>query len=252
MSKISKEDKRKKVTDWLVSAVNDVIKGYNTNGELLREMLDGLSLADFESYIRNFKVKPNSGVKRSILAYYLPNLSKHKISIARLFDLHDKIGRPASQRLVMTDSNTGVKYLTPHLYPIVILPVRRQSQTIDKKASIPSGQQPIDELTHQPVQSSKGSSVTQPEIGSLAGRNLDATLYELLNVRGGNEVARREFRRQLINSGSGSLDSLRGIGSIKSVDTLSVYLNGMHLGNNTNPDTKVPEDELRRYRAKIN
>lgn len=245
---MSKVDKRKEVTDWLVKAVDDVIPGYKKNGELLREMLDGLSLKGFESYLKNFK--PDEGEKRSILPYYLPNLSKHRLSISRLFDLHDRIGRPASQRLIMTDANTGVQYLTPHSYPIVVLPVRRQSQTIVKKASIPPGLQPIDELTHQPVQSSKGASITQPEIGSLAGRELDATLYELLSARGGNETARREFRRQLINSGAGSLNSLRGLGSIKSVDTLSIYLNGMHIGNNTDPNSKVPEDELRKYRAK--
>ena len=247
---MSKDLKRKKVTDWLVKAVDDVIPGYTTNGELLRSMLDGLSLKEFETYIKNFK--PDKGSKRSILPYYLPNLSKYRISISRLFDLHDKIGRPATQRLIMTDADTGIKYLTPHAYPIVILPVRRQSQTIVKKASIPEGQQPIDELTHQPVQTSKGASITQPEIGSLAGRNLDATLYELLNVRGGNEVARREFRRQLINSGNGSLNSVQGLGRIKSVDTLSIYLNGMHIGNNVDPDAKVPDDELRKYRTKVN
>lgn len=250
MSKLTKEEKRKKVTDWLVSAIDDIIPDSKENGKLLRGMLEGLSMTEFDSYMRNFK--PAEGVTRSILPYYLPNLSKKRLSISRLFDLHDKIGRPASQRLVMTDAHTGLKYMTPHTYPIVVLPVRRQSQTIDKKASIPTGQQPIDEITHQPVVSSKGSSITQPEIGSLAGRELDASLYELLNVRGGNETARREFRRQLISSGSGSLESLRGMGSIKSVDSLSIYLNGMHLGNNTDPATKVPEDELRRYRKKAN
>lgn len=243
--------KRKKVTDFIVKAVNDIIPGYNENGRLLQEMLESLTDSEFDAYIRGFRNPPGNEEKpRSILPYYLPNLSKHRLNIGRLFDLHDKIGRSASQHLIMHDPLTGLEYVTPHTYPIVVLPVRRQAQTIAKKSSIPSGRQPIDELTHQPVQTSKGASLTQPEIGSLSARGLDNTLYELLNVRGGNEEARREFRKQLLDTGEGNLDSLSGVGTIKSIDTMSIYLNGMHLGNNSNPDTKVPEDELRRIRRK--
>lgn len=219
---------------------------------MLREMLDSLSEKEFDEFIRGFKNKPGEDhtKPRSIIPYYLPNLSKHRLNIARLYDLHEKIGRPADQQLIMDDSLTGIEYLTPHKYTIVTLPVRRQSQTIAKKSSIPSGRQPIDELTHQPIQTSKGASLTQPEIGSLAARGLDNTLYELLNVRGGNETARREFRKQLLESGEGRLDSLSGVGSIKSIDTMSIFLSGMNLGNNSMLDSRVPEDELRRIRKK--
>lgn len=242
---------RKQVTDFMVRAVDDIIPGYKKNGEMLREMLDSLSASEFDNYIKGFKRDPGKDhtQPRSIVPYYLPNLSKHRLSISRLFDLHEKIGRPASQRLIMYDALTGKEYVTPHAYPIVVLPIRRQSQTVAVKSSIPSGRQPIDQLTHQPIQTSKGASVTQPEIGSLAARGLDNTLYELLNVRGGNEVARREFRKQLLESGTGSLDSLSGVGTIKSIDTMSIYLNGMHLGNNSREDSHVPEEERRRIRS---
>lgn len=244
--------KRKKVTDFIVGAVNDIIPAFKDNGIMLRETLDALSDKEFDEYVRGFRNTPGADhtKPRSIIPYYLPNLSKHRLNIGRLFDLHDKIGRPARQRLIMSDALTGMEYLTPHLYPIVVLPVRRQSQTIAKKSSIPSGRQPIDELTHQPIQTSKGASLTQPEIGSLAARGLDSTLYELLNVRGGNETARREFRKQLLETGEGSLDSLSGVGTIKSVDTMSIFLNGMNLGNNSTMDSRVPEDELRRIKRK--
>lgn len=244
--------KRKQVTDFIVKAINDIIPAYKENGVMLRDMLESLSDKEFDQYIRGFRNKPGGDYTkpRSIIPYYLPNLSKHRLNIERLFDLHEKIGRPATQRLIMSDALTGMEYLTPHEYPIVVLPVRRQSQTIAKKSSIPSGRQPIDELTHQPIQTSKGASLTQPEIGSLAARGLDSTLYELLNVRGGNETARREFRKQLLESGEGSLDSLSGVGTIKSIDTMSIFLNGMNLGNNSKLESRVPDDELRRIRRK--
>lgn len=244
--------KRKTVTDFIVKAIDDIIPAYKENGKMLREMLESLSDSEFDDYIQGFKREPGKDPNkpRSIIPYYLPNLSKHRLSISRLFDLHDKIGRSASQRLIMYDALTGREYVTPHEYPVVVLPVRRQSQTVAVKSSIPSGRQPIDELTHQPIQTSKGASMTQPEIGSLAARGLESTLYEILNVRGGNETARREFRKQLLETGSGNLDSLSGIGTIKSVDTMAIYLNGMHLGNNSRIDSRVPEDELRRIRKK--
>ena len=244
--------KRKEVTDFIVKSVDTIIPGYKTNGELIRTMLDAMPLSEFEAYIKGFRRPADAPPDqvRSILPYYLPLLSKHRINIKHLFKIHDQIGRPAKQRLIMSDPVTGLEYLTPHEYPIVVLPLRRQSQTMYNKSSIPEGRHPIDDTTPQPVSTSKGSSITQPEIGSLAGRNLDDVLFEFLNVRAGNEVARREFRKQLIDSGSGSLQSVSGLGSIKSINTLSVYLNGMCLGNNADPKTKVPEDELRRIKQK--
>ncbi len=244
--------KRKEVTDFIVNSIDDIIPAFKENGKMLREMLESLSDKEFDEYIKGFKREPGKDhtKPRSIIPYYLPNLSKHRLNITRLFDLHDKIGRSASQRLIMYDALTGKEYVTPHTYPIVVLPVRRQSQTVAVKSSIPSGRQPIDELTHQPIQQSKGASLTQPEIGSLAARGLDNVLYEILNVRGGNETARREFRKQVLETGSGNLDSLSGVGTIKSVDTMSIFLNGMHLGNNSNPNSRVPDDELRRIRKK--
>lgn len=242
--------KRKAVTDFIVKAIDDIIPGYKKNGEMLREMLESLSDSEFDDYIKGFKRDPgiDHTKPRSIIPYYLPNLSNKRLSISRLFDLHGKINRSASQRLIMHDQLTGKEYVTPHEYPIVVLPVRRQSQTVSSKSSIPTGRQPIDELTHQPIQQSKGASLTQPEIGSLAARGLDSVLYEILNVRGGNETARREFRKQLLETGSGNLDSLSGVGTIKSIDTMAIFLNGMHLGNNSNPDTKIPEEEIKNIR----
>lgn len=243
-------DKRKKVTDFIVKAVEKIIPADKVNGKMLREFLDGMSLEAFEDYIRGFdrRLIPGEGRKRSVIPYYLPNLSKHRVNIGHMFKLMDSIGHKPEQRLVMTDPNTGLRYVTPHEYLIVDLPIRRQSQTVSKKNSIPVGTQNTDELTHQPTNQSKGSRISRPEMSSLLARGLDKTIYETMNVRGGNETARREFRRQLISTGTGSLASLRGVGSVRSLETLSVFYNCMHIGNNVLPETRVPENALPRHR----
>lgn len=239
--------KRKKVIDFIVSSVAAVIPKDTSNPELMRKFLEDMTQTQFDSYIKGFapEVITIGDVKRSVIPYYLPNLSKYRISTDHLFKLHDDIGISADgQRLIMTDPNTKLKYVTPHTYTIVDLPGRRQSQTVIKKNSIPVGTQAIDELSHQPTNQSKGSRISRPELSSLLARGLDKTTHELINVRGGNEEARREFRRQLISGGGASLDSLKGIGRVKSLETLSMFYNCMHIGNNVLPDTKVPKEAL--------
>lgn len=238
--------KRKKVTDYILKSVQAVIPKDTTNRDLLSGFLEGLTDTEFEEYIKglNPDIVMRGDTKRNNIPFYLPNLSKHRISIKHMFKLMDSIGHKPEQRLLMTDPHTGIRYVTPHEYLIVDLPIRRQSQTVSKKNSIPVGTQNTDELTHQPTNQSKGSRISRPEMSSLLARGLDKTIYETMNVRGGNEASRREFRRQLVTSGHGSLESLKGLGTVRSLETLSVFYNCMLIGNNVLPSTKVPADAL--------
>ncbi len=241
------KSKRQEVIDFIIKAISDIIPKDKENPTSLRAHLEGMSDSEFDTYMLGFNpdMVSTKSVKRSQIPYYIPNLSKHRVSTDRLFEIHDKLGYSADgQHLIMSDPNTGLKYLTPHTYTIVELPLRRQSQTIVKKNSIPVGTQAIDELSNQPTNQSKGSRISRPELASLLARQLDKTTHELINIRGGNEEARREFKRQLISGGSATLDSLRGLGQVKSLESLSVFYNCMHLGNNVLPETRVPKEAM--------
>lgn len=236
--------KREKVTKFILDNIGKICPDDKTNVELLRKKLTAFTDVEFEAYIRRLgpATTPEQIKQREILPYYVPNLGKFRISIARNFQLVRALGKSMTHRLVMTDGATGLQYVTPHEYPVFDLPVRRQAQTVVKKRSIPEHDQRIDDLTHQPTSQSKGSRVSAPELGSLSSRGLNATIMEKIKVRGGDDAAYREMRRQLIENGECSLAQVSGLGKAKSIDTMAVFFNCMHLGNNLKPETPVPKD----------
>lgn len=137
------------------------------------------------------------------------------------------------QRLWLTDSVTGVKYLTPVRYLVLDLPVRRQIQTLVNKVSIPEDNKHIDELTNQPTGPSKGSAISFPELQVLYAQGLDASIQELVKFRGGDEKGMAAMDKSIIETGGVSLEALRQLGTrAKATETLSVLLKGMHFDNN--------------------
>lgn len=237
---------RQEVTDFIVGHVNKIIPGYKVSGDILRAELDALTNKAFSDFIDG--LKPNAKVKegeaKTVIPFYLPNLSEKKVSIARCFKLARDLGRPLSQRLVMTDPHTGVVYVTPHEYPCMNIAVRRQAQTGFKKRSIPGAKQQIDDLSGQPTALSKGSRISSPESKFLDSRNLLAVQSELVHVRGGALNAYREFKRRLSTTGEVELKDLKGLGPAKSTEVVSAFLNAQHLGNNIVKGTIVPDDAL--------
>jgi hypothetical protein len=236
--------KRKKVTAFILEQIAKFIPGDDTNVKLLGDKLNAMSDPEFESYLKKLKpVKTDEDLKnREFLPFYLPNLSGKRISIARNYQIVRDLGKSLAHRLVMTDPVTGDRYVTPHEYPVYDLPVRRQAQTVVKKRSIPEHNQRIDDLTEQPTSDSKGSRISSPEGVALLSRGLDNTMMEFAKVRGGDGAAYREFTRLLIENGEVSMADLMNLGIAKSTLTAATYFNCMHIGNNLNPATQVPDD----------
>lgn len=238
--------KRAEITDFIVGCVDNIIPGYKKAGELARLEIEQMDDAQFATWVEGLAPKAllAEGVQRSYIPFYLPNLQKEKVSIARCFKIVRELGYSLSHRLVMTDPLTGVTYLTPHEYPCMDIVARRQAQTAYKKRSIPGVRQQIDALTGQPTATSKGSRISSPEAKFLDSRGLVEVQRELMHVRGGAVAAYRAFKKQLFNFGEVDMKDLAGLGPAKSSQVLSAYLNAQHLGNNILPGTAVPEDAL--------
>lgn len=240
--------KRQKVTQLILKNIAKIIPDDKTNVELLKSKLDAMSDKAFEAYLRSLKpaTTPEEIAQRDCIPFYVPNLAKRRISIARNYQIARELGRSLEHRLVMTDPATGLQYITPHSYPVYDLPVRRQAQTVVKKRSIPEHNQRVDDLTGQPTSDSKGSRVSAPELVANASRGLDNTIMEFIKVRGGDNAAYREMRRLLIQNGECTLDQVSGLGRARSTKTAAILFNCMHIGNNLDPDTKVPSDAFSR------
>ena len=89
-------------------------------------------------------------------------------------------------------------------------------------------------MTGQVTGDSKACAVTNPEIHIMQARNLDASLYEYVNVRGGNIANYAEFKRSLEETGTVSLKSLDGSSRTRVSVVAGILLKGMHLDSNFN------------------
>jgi hypothetical protein len=217
---------RKAATAELLRLIDMLLPG-SDNAKLWKERLEKLSDSEFDVYMG----KLASG--EEILSLISPNLAEHKLSVQRNLDIADKLGHKFFQRLWLTDAASGTTYLTPIPYLVVDLPLRRQQQLLQKKIKIPVDTRHVDELTGQPRDESKGSSVTFPEVQVLNAQGLDRSLEEFLKFRGGDEKARIAMERSIVQTGHANQDAIKRTPSRpKSTETLSAFLTGMHLDNN--------------------
>lgn len=196
------------------------------NVELYKQSFAKMSDTAFAAYM----AKLASG--EEVLGLVAPNLDKVKLDIKRNLAIAKELGHEFFQRLWLTDPDTGQVYLTPLPYLVMDLPLRRQVQLLVKKISIPVDNKHVDELTGQPTGASKGSKISFPEMQVLYAQGLNQSIIELMKYRAGDVQGFNAMNRSIIETGHASLESLgRTPTRVKSVQTLSTLLKGMHLQN---------------------
>ena len=216
---------REAATKEIIKWVEEILPG-GGNKEIYEQMLGQMSDKAFDDYMK----KLESG--EEVLPLTAPNLAEKRLSVERNLKIAEKIGHNFFQKLWLTDPHTGTTYLTPVPYLVVDLPLRRQAQLLNKKISIPESSDTADVLTGQATGPSKGASLSFPELQTLHAQGLEKTIEELIKFRGGDEEAYRAMNRELIDTGSVSLDSIETNSRAKSTETLSTFLKAAHIQNN--------------------
>jgi hypothetical protein len=211
------------------SAIADLalIDRSGANSAIMKEQLDALTDAEFHAYVEECRAGKN------YLSIIMDNLNNSKINVENNLAIASKFGIEFFQRIWTTDAATGLTYLTNQKYLVCHLPVRRQIQTLENKISIPSDNQHIDELTDQPRDDSKGAAVSFPELLVLYAQGHSSSIQELMKVRGGDLTAMNNVDKQIHETGGATLASVMAAGTVvKSTQTFSTLLKGMHYDNN--------------------
>lgn len=197
------------------------------NVKLTKSFFADMDDRQFDKYMREIE----AGTDYVSMNY--ENLNNSQITVDNNLKVAEAMGHMFFQKLWLTDAITGRTYLTPLPYLVVDLPVRRQTEMLSKKISIPEDNRHIDEMTDQPTGVSKGSSLTYPEMLVLYSRGLDQSITEMMKFRGGDEKAFQEMERAIRENGSVNLDALPVANTkVKSTQVMSTLLKGMHLDNN--------------------
>lgn len=183
--------------------------------------------AEFDAYIDRLEKG------EEFIYLKVPNFQGKDLTFEEILEVGDKLGYKFFERVWVTDRATGITTLSPHEYMIIIMPLRRQSQSLMGKMSTAEDNSHIDTLTDQPTGESKTSSLSFVETQVVSNQGIRSPLEELLRARGGNLKALARFEQQFLEHGTGSLNA-PGMeqGKVKAVQTTSIYLKAMHLDNN--------------------
>ena len=147
------------------------------------------------------------------LAIIVPNFSKTKLSVDRNLEVAKELGHEFFQRIWIEGKDDTPTYLTPNKYLIVDLPIRRASQLLTKKISVPKHNRVIDSLTGQPTGESKGAKISYPELQVCAAMGLENSMVELMKYRGGDARGHAALNGMLSKYGRVNQASLAGYAS---------------------------------------
>lgn len=218
---------RKAATAMILKYIEEILPG-SPNTAFYAKRLPEMTDKEFDQFMKNLE----DGTE--ILTIKTPNLSKQKLNLDRNLAIAKELGHEFFQYLILTDPTTGEVYRTPVKYLVIDVPLRRQVQILQSKATIPVDNRHIDELSGQATKSgpSAGSKISFPELQVLFAQGLDATITELIKFRGGDAKAFNAMNRAIIENGGVSIEYLAQFNTkVKSVTTLSTLLKTIHLDN---------------------
>jgi len=216
---------RQKAEEFILNFCKDIEPtGYNV--EQYKKIFTSMSDKDFEQYMKDIR----DGKK--FLVLFKPLYEAKGITVENNLKIAKKYGLNFFQKLIYSNNENAPDYKTPIDYLIIDVPYRRQSQTLDKKVSIPDNNKVIDELTYQPTGDSKGAKISYPELQVLMGMGLEQSLNELMRFRGGDRNGFNAYNAMFFRYGNANLKTLNNFSTgVESTKTLKTYITALHLKN---------------------
>jgi hypothetical protein len=214
------DPKRRKRAEEFIYALLTHMDDSGLNTKLAKETIPKLSDEEFRKLFKGIPI-------------YNPNGDMVNINSNRNINICRAMGVDLDCRLWLTDTKTGVTFLTVNKHLNFRVPVRVQTQFQDKKMSVAEHSRTRDRLTAQVTGDSKASGWTFPEAGLAYADGLDSTISEFIHARGGNERLQQAFYRSIRETGRGRID-IPGAErtSAKAPRTLNAFLTAVHIGNN--------------------
>lgn len=216
---------RKKAEKFFLEYIGRIMPGTN-NRKLYEEMFALMTDAQHEALVNRIV---DEGYILPVFAY---NMEGEPLNDTEIMEIGEELGVQFFQHLILTDPITGKTYKTPIKYLVLDLPVRRQSQHLDKKISLPDNNNVVDRMTGQATGESKGASISLPELMVLNAKGFESPILEMIKVRGGDKKAYDSMEDQIANTGGYSLKPIEELGSRpKATETLAALLQGMHIAH---------------------
>jgi hypothetical protein len=214
---------RKAAQEFIIKYVDKLAPG-TANADNYRELFAAMDDKEFDLFINQLA----DGSR--FLVVIIPNFSKTELNVERNVQIAKELGHDFFQKLWIEGTGDVPTYQTPVPYLIVDLPLRRASQLLTKKISVPKHNRVIDALTGQPTGESKGAKLSYPELQVLSAMGLEHSLVELMKYRGGDNRGRAALTGMLSRHGQANMKALAPFASqVASTVTLKTFLTSAHL-----------------------
>lgn len=214
---------RKRTETFIYEYIEKLLpKSGNVN--IYKKLFASMSDEQFDSFMKDLE----SG--KQILSIIAPNLAEFKLSTERNLAIAEELGHNFFEHIWIEGKDDIPTYLTPITYMVVDLPLRRASQILIKKISVPDDMKTVDTLTGQPTGESKGARISYPELQVCGAMGLENTMIELMKYRGGDNKGNVAYNAMISKYGSANLKTLSNYTSgVESTKTLKTFLTCMHI-----------------------
>ncbi len=217
-------DNRTKVEKYIYTVMNEIDPSGN-NADRYKKLFESMNGTKFDQFMHNLK---EGKIQLHVI---IPNNSPN-ITANTAVDLAKKRNVPLFSKIQFNDLATGRKYFSKYPALIIPLPVRRLSQYLFHKISLPDSDSKINPITGQVIAPDKGATLSNIEIQILAGKGLKSSIIELIKLRGGDLNGYKALKYAIESDSSVSMNDIPLDNKPRSVITTNRYLHGMMIDSN--------------------
>jgi len=216
--------KNRAATESFILKYIDKLAPGGENVELYKKLFSSMTDKDFEQFISDLETG------KQILTVVAPNFNKIKLSVENNLKIAEELGYNFFQKIWFGAKDGVPAYLSPIEYLVIDLPLRRASQMLIKKISVPEHNKVIDALTGQPTGASKGARISYPELQVCAAMGLENSMVELMKYRGGDAKGGAALNGMISKYGKANQSVLAQYASgVESTKSLKTFLTAIHL-----------------------
>lgn len=218
---------RRAAEAFIISHIDEMTNN-KENVEFYKKKFKSMNDAEFEAFIDGLD---NETIR---LAVVEPNYSPNGfVSSEKLTEMCERLGRPIMQSIYYEGRDGLPSYKSPVKYPVYLVPVRRASQMLIKKVSVPPHTKVRDMLTGQVTGESKGATLSGPEGQFLGAMGANYSAIEKMKYTAGDARGEAAYIAMLSRYGRANQSVLEQFSSgVKVTQAVNTFLTAaMHRSN---------------------